>query len=215
MWLQALLTADDFAHVLGQLTPARLTLDRGNPDRYLSLEPPSDVTLVSGEGLRVVTQAMLQWDVIGIRVPLTLRRVSVLLTPRVEKQDEQEVLAFGLRIQEADLSSVPAFIEEPIVARVNEALDRPESRLVWRFMETLDFQFVLPPLLEPQRRAKLFARWGEVRVGDDGVTLAVAWGLHAAPANRLEENVPARDPRASSQNVPPTGTEVVPGERRM
>jgi hypothetical protein len=117
--------------------------------------------------------------VIGVRVPVTLRCVEILLSPRIEWQAERPVMAFGLRIENADLSAIPAFLRGVLVARVNEALARPEVRLLWRFMDTLDFQFLLPPQVQPALRMRVFARAGEVQVQDDALRLAVDWGLSA------------------------------------
>ena len=89
------------------------------------------------------------------------------------------VLLFGLRIENADLSAIPAFLRGVLVARVNEALARPDVRVVWRFVDTLDFQFPLPPQLQPARCLRLFARGGEVQLQDDALRLAVDWGLSA------------------------------------
>ena len=91
------------------------------------------------------------------------------------------MLLFGLRIENADLSAIPAFLRGVLVARVNEALARPDVRVVWRFVDTLDFQFPLPPQLQPPRCLRLFARGGEVQLQDDALRLAVDWGLSAEP----------------------------------
>ena len=55
----------------------------------------------------------------------------------------------------------------------------PQSKLVWRFLQTLDFNFALPEKIEPNRHMSLFARWGEARVTDEALHLVVSWGLDA------------------------------------
>ena len=179
MRLEAHLTTGDLQHVLAQLTPLSVALDPDSPQRQLSIEPPSAVALEKDRGLRVVTQLQLCWDVIGVRVPVTLRRVEILLSPRIEWQALQPVLTFGLRIENADVSAIPSFLRGVLVARVNEALARPDVRVVWRFMETLSFEFPSPPQIQPALRMRLFARGGEVQVQDDALRLAVDWGLTA------------------------------------
>lgn len=179
MRLEAHLTTADLQHAFFQLTPVTVSLDPDSPHRRLSIKPPSEVELIEGLGLRVVTEVQLQWDLIGVRVPVTLRRVAIVLTPRIESQAGEEVLAFALRIEEADLSAIPAFLREVLVARVNDALTRPEARIAWRFMDTLDFHFDLPPAVRPRFHARLFARAGEVEVTDGAVRLAIEWGVSA------------------------------------
>lgn len=179
MRLEAHLTTRDLSHALAQLTPIKVALDPDSPRRQLSIQPPSAVSLEKGRGLRLTTDLQLQWDVIGVRVPVSLRRVEILLSPRVEQQAEQPVLTFGLRIETADVSAIPGFLREVLVARVNDALARPDARVVWRFMETLDFQFPLPEQVQPALRMRLFARDGAVHVEDHALRLAVEWGLTA------------------------------------
>jgi hypothetical protein len=138
MHLEAHLTTTDFAHVFAQLTPLRIALDANSDKRFLSLGPPTHVGLVAPRGLRIVTDLQLQWDVIGLRVPVSMKRVSVLLSPSVAEVEGEAVLLFGVRIEDADLSAIPSFLENVLIEQVNDALARRESQICWRFMETLD-----------------------------------------------------------------------------
>jgi hypothetical protein len=177
MQLEACFTTADFQNAFAQLTPLAVSLDRDSRHRQLSLQSPWEVGLVAHQGLRVVSEVQLQWDVIGLRVPVTLRRVAILLTPRVDVIDTRQALVFGLRIEEADLSAIPAFLRDAVVGRVNEALAKPDARIVWRFMDTLDFSFPLPSEIQPRYRMRLHALAGAVEVGDDVLRLRVDWGL--------------------------------------
>lgn len=184
MRLEAHLTTSDLRHLLVQLTPLSVALDPGSPQRQLAIQPPSKVALEKDRGLRVVTELRLRWDVIGVTVPVTLQQVEILLLPRIETFEDQPALGFGLRIENADLSAIPAFLRGVLVARVNEALARPDVRVVWRFMDTLDFQFPLPPQIQPSVRMRVFARGAQVQVQDDALRLAVDWGLALADGLR-------------------------------
>jgi hypothetical protein len=179
MWLQATLTAKDLHDALDKITPLRVPLDADDPDRCLWLGKPAKVTLREHEGVTISTRGQVRWEVAGITVPITLRTLSVVLMPAVEQADGEDALTFTLRVDEADLSAVPAFVEDTILARVNEALARPQSKLVWRFLQTLDFNFALPEKMEPNRHMSLFARWGAARVTDEALHLVVSWGLDA------------------------------------
>ncbi len=198
MWLQAILTPTDVERMLGEITPAQIALDRDEPDRALWLDRPAHVETDS-EGIRIVTSARLQWDVIGIQVPITLRTVRVLVVPRIAQQDGHDVLAFSARIEQADLSSVPEFIEAPVIARVNEALASEHARLTWNFTETLDFHFNLPDALEPPRGLRLFARWGAVRTTQEGMAIAASFSLDAEPVEVASGHLAARAAIAASR----------------
>ena len=180
MHLEACFTTADFQHVLAQLTPLSVLLDPDAPQRKLSLMPPSSVRIVPGRGLRIVTEVQLQWDVIGLRVPVTLRRVVLLLTPSIMFVEGKQALSFGLRIEEADVSAIPAFVGDAVIGLVNEALAKEDARMSWRFMETLDFKFQLPAEIQPRYSMHLYARSGTVQVEEDRVRLSVEWMLSAA-----------------------------------
>ena len=183
MHLEARFSTADLQNALFQVTPLKVSLDRDSPQRRLAIEPPSEIALIAGVGLKIVSEVQLQWDVIGVRLPVTLRRVVIVLSPYIARAGGQEILAFGLRVEDADLSAIPAFLEEVLVARVNEALERPENRIEWRFMETLDFRFDVPDVIQPRFNVRLYARSAEVEVLHDALRLSVEWGLAAdAPA---------------------------------
>jgi hypothetical protein len=191
MRLEAHLTAADFQHVFAQLTPLSVALDPDSPNKQLSLKTPSEVSVIAGLGLRVETEMQLQWDVIGLRVPVTLRRVVILMTPSVGQHDGREALLFGLRIEEADVSAIPAFLRDVVVSRVNDALSKPDVRIAWQFLDTLDFGFPLPTEIRPAYSMRLYARSGSVHVEDGNVRLTVEWGLSAQPETRNETAVAA------------------------
>jgi hypothetical protein len=180
MHLTAHLSAGDFARVLAQLTPLRVSLDATKNSRFLALRPPEKVELTA-RGLRIVTDLQLQWDVIGLRVPVSMNGVSVLLTPSVIEQDGELVLLLGVKIEDADVSAIPGFLEGVLIDRVNDALARPEAAIVWPFMDTLDFMFQLPPQVRPRHRVRLFAPSGSVQLTQDALVLRVDWGLEVHP----------------------------------
>lgn len=190
MHLEAHLTAHDFSHVLTQLTPLRISLGKNGDRRFVALSPPTHVAMVESRGLRIVTDVQLQWDVIGIPVPVTMKGVSVLLTPNVVEQENQLVLAFGVKIEDADLSAIPSFLESVLLDQVNDALAKREADIAWRFMETLDFTFRLPETVRPRYRVRLFAAKGTARVVRDTLILIVDWGLETHPH---DSQAPAAD----------------------
>ena len=194
MHLEAHLTSADFNHVFAQLTPLRISLDENSDKRFLALGPPQHVGLVASRGLRVVADVQFQWDVIGIALPVSMKRVSVLLTPSIAEIDGQAALLFGVRIEDADLSALPSFVESVLLDTVNDALAKREASICWRFMETLDFSFRLPVLVSPRYRVRLFAASGTVRVDSHALVLSVDWGLEAHP----HEHRSSRPPSAES-----------------
>jgi len=177
MWLQAILTAEDIKQRLTEMTPLRIELDKVAPDRSLWLSPPSEVTLVPDVGVRVVVRARVHWDVLGIGFPFTIQKLSVMLTPRVHQEGGKDTLRFTAHVEEADCPVLPGMVETPLIVRLNEVLAKEDSALVWSFMDTLDFKFDLPESLQPIRKLRLFSRWGAVRVSEEGLSLAVAFGL--------------------------------------
>lgn len=195
MWLQAIITPSDLEHVLNEITPMRIALDGDAPERYLWLDRPNHVAMTNGHGIRIVTSARLQWDVIGIKLPVTLRSVTALIVPTISQRDGHDVLAFSACIEDADLSLVPEFIEVPILARVNEALQGEHAQIAWHFTDTLNFHFNLPEAMDPTRAMQLCARWGAVRTSHEGMAIAASFTLDAEPHGR---SAPMPDTKASS-----------------
>jgi hypothetical protein len=179
MRLEAHLTTSDLRNALLQLTPMAVSLDPDTPSRQLSIRSPSKVALLDGLGLQVVTDLQLQWDLIGLRVPVSLRGVSLLLRPIVELVAGEPALLFLPQLQEADLSAIPGILRDVILARINDALSRREARIAWHFMDTLDFRFPLPPQVLPAFEVRLFARSASVHVANGVLRLGIDWGLTA------------------------------------
>jgi hypothetical protein len=204
MWLQALLTAEDITAALAEVTPLRIALDDEAPDRYLWLTPPSSVRFVPERGIRVIASARLQWDVVGITVPLTIRVAEVLLRPFVEQVNGEDVLRFQAEIERLDLSHVPSLVEGPIIARLNAKLAEPASYVSWNFMQTLDFDFKMPKSVAPLEKLRLFARWGAVRIQEDGLTLAVAFGFEATRDRNALQGWPAELAGTELEEARPT-----------
>jgi hypothetical protein len=193
MWLQAVLTADDLMHVLHELTPMRIQLDSDDPARVLHLDPPAEVKFRDGEGALITTSATLQWDVVGIKVPVVLRAVEVLLIPSIEVDARgADQLALQARVERLDLSALPGFVEDKLQGRINQALENPSAFVRWGFTRTLDFHFHLPAMVQPVRDLRLAARWGALRVSEQGFAMAASFGFLAD----LEEAKPAPTPPA-------------------
>jgi hypothetical protein len=190
MWLQAIITADDLMHALAELTPTRIRLDDDDPDRAFELDPPTEVRFRANEGAVVRTSARLRWDVIGIKLPVTLRSVQVLLIPSIECDAQgNDLLVLQARIEEVDLTALPGFLDSALKDRINAALERPSSFVRWRFIRTLDFHFHLPQSVQPERDLHLAARWGATRVSEQGFVMAASFGFFA----RVPEDVQARE----------------------
>jgi hypothetical protein len=179
MWLQALFTSADLERILSEITPIQIALDEPGSGRYLWLDRPSEVETTSEHGIRVVTAARLQWDLLGIGIPVVLRSVTLALTPSIGRRDGKDVMAFSTRIEQADFSALPDAMEAPLLERVNAALTQEHAHLVWHFMDALDFHFKLPDTIEPPRQLHLYARWGALRMSEQGVAVAASFSLDA------------------------------------
>src|SRR5688500_13412271 len=128
MPLQVVLEKDAVVGALHELLPLRIHLDpplkgRPNPSgRYIHLGTPSLIELVEGIGVRVACDARIRWVVAGLAVPIKLNRVQLVLRPKVRRDPSAGnplCLAFELRIEEADLSGVPGFLEDQLLELVN------------------------------------------------------------------------------------------------
>jgi hypothetical protein len=195
MWLEAILSKQDLEGVLRELTPTRIDLSE---DGELYLGAPTSVTLVPGRGLRVVSPAKLRWTLLGLHVPITIESATVLLEPVVRRVvGRGDVLAFQIQVEALSVTAMPDFFEGTAVERVNAELTRGHAELVWDFSETLSHRFDLPSLLQPTRRLDVRVAWGEARIGEDAIVLAVSVHVHA-----LTQEAPAPTPTLALAIIP-------------
>lgn len=176
MWLQATVTREDLIQYLDALLPLRISLDeKDDSAKVFHLDPPRHVELVPGEGLLIDTSAHLVWPVLGIHVPATIRSVRALFVPRIEHVEGEPTLSFGLAVQHLDLSLVPGVVESAIVDVINSELAKRGTLPAWRFTKTLDFSFDVPRALGFAGQLRLAASWADVKVTEDGFTLAMSF----------------------------------------
>jgi hypothetical protein len=189
MWLEAILSREDLEHVLRDLTPTKIEL-REDGDLYLGA--PTSVTLVAGRGLRIVSPAKLRWTVLGIHVPLTIDSATVVLEPVVRRSPgTPDVLAFQIQLEALSVAAVPDILEGTIVEKVNRELTHRHAELVWEFSDTLSHRFALPDLLTPARRLDLQVAWGEIRIDDAALVLAISVHVRGAIQDPVPPPVPA------------------------
>jgi hypothetical protein len=85
-----------------------------------------------------------------------------------------EKLVFGLELEHADFAGLPELLDTAITHKITSALRERPLELSWSFLSTLSHTFKLPPSLAPLVAIGLHAKWGEVRVTEEALVLAVA-----------------------------------------
>lgn len=173
MYIDAVVTASEIATLLEQFAPIRIHLTPTDEDRsWVELEQPREITMVAGRGIRVVCSGRLRYALAGITLPLSIRRIQVLLEPKiVDLGPDAQRLDFVLQIEDADLENVPGLVDRAIVGKVNASLTPEATHMLWQFSRTLDQAFDLPERLEPLHQLLLRAPAGAVAVTPDGVAL--------------------------------------------
>jgi hypothetical protein len=174
MRLQAVLPRSDLDVLLNQLLPLKVLLGAdGDDDRNLVLHEPRGLTFVPERGISLSCTADIRWSVLGLTVPIHLRQLSVLLTPRIVPRASGPTLVFELAIEHADLAGVPAMVDSHLVELVNQALSARQVELGWEFAKTLTHAFALPALLANIRSFNLGVGESAVEVVPDGLILSV------------------------------------------
>jgi hypothetical protein len=184
MWLEAIVSLEDFQALAAELLPVRVQLGSAESDHYLFLSAASQVSLVEGRGLRVVCNAQIRWPVLGMDIPINVDSLTVMLEPKVPNESGE--LFVGVQLEHADVAWVPSLLDKKIVAAINEALEQRYTELAWRFETALSHVFVLPEMLQPVRALGLKAGWGKVRVTGEAMVLAISFHAHALGAAELE-----------------------------
>jgi hypothetical protein len=151
MLIDVCITRAEVIALLGQVAPIRIHLTETDEDRrWIEFEPPSSVEFVAGQGVRITAHGRLRYELLGVRIPGTIRSVQLLLCPKLDTDDEgRRTLAFDIEIEDGDLSGVPGFIDGAIVQKVNAATTPRTTGMVWHFGRTFNFRAGMPSRLEP------------------------------------------------------------------
>jgi len=182
MKLEIRLSRQALTDLLFEFTPLRIHLTRTDEDlRWVELERPEFIEMVPGRGLRIGTHGRLRYTLAGVGVPLKIRRIVLLLEPKVLRAAGDPLsLAFELRIEQADLELVPGLIDHVLSARINDVLCAERTPLSWIFGKTLTRSVALPERIEPLSRLDLTARDAQVTSDEQGVTFTIDLTAHLA-----------------------------------
>ncbi|HEX5656729.1 MAG TPA: hypothetical protein VFX59_06010 [Polyangiales bacterium] len=173
MKLQAVFSRDEVVAFASEFLPLKLQLgDPKKDERYLLLSDPKTIDLVPGRGLRIACRAQIRWPVLGMNVPITARNLSVLMTPSVVELDGQPALAFKPRIEQADLSGVPARLDSTLTEAVNRALMERVAP-TWKFGTMLTRSIAMPAMLSTTQSIDLGVAAGEVHVSEEAFTFSL------------------------------------------
>lgn len=181
MRIEAILSAEDLAAMIREVAP--LSIHFGKDDR-LELTDPSEVALVPDAGLRIVCKGRVQWTLLGIGVPIALNSLEVLLRPEIVQQSQGNVLVFTIEIGHADLSGIPAMIDNKITDAVNKALQEKRVELVWDFGKTLSHRFKMPDAVKPLDAVAFDVCGGQLKITHEALVLAIEFrsGVSHGPA---------------------------------
>ena len=194
MWVEAIVSLEDFQSLAAELFPLRVHLGAADSDHYLFLSATSEVALVEGRGLRLVCDAQIRWPVLGMDVPINVDRLTVMLEPSVPNEGGE--LFLDVQLEHADVAWMPALLDTKIVGAINEALQKRRADLSWSFAKALSHEFALPAMLQPLRALGLKAAWGKTRVTSEGMVLVVSFQAHAIRKD------PAQEEAADSARLP-------------
>jgi hypothetical protein len=194
MWVEAIFAKDDLEKVVMEFCPLRIALRQ---DGNVLISGPRDIELVPDAGLRMSVTVEVHWPLFGVYVPISARKVTLELRPEIKKNVEGDQLTFKFRLDGLDISIFPALVDRGIVAFINDELEAKHVELSWGFTQTLSHVFDLPPALQSARAIDLRAAWGEVRITNRALVLAVSF--HAAVTT--EERKPSAPTAALAQSA--------------
>jgi hypothetical protein len=185
MWLEAIVSQDDFSAFGAEVLPLTIHLGEPSSGHYLSLSAPAEVSLVENRGLRITCNADIHWPVLGMEIPVHVQGLTVLLEPKVSSAASSttpggdDALSLGMQIEHADVAWVPAALDAKIVEAINAALEKKSAELSWHFAKTLGHLFELPALVQPLYGVDLKVAWGKVRTTTEAMVLVVSFHAHA------------------------------------
>jgi hypothetical protein len=178
--IAALLDLTTVTGLLRELTPFTVNLDEdgGGGERWMRVEPPESVALVAGMGLRIKTSAQLQWTVAGVKIPVTIRTVTIALGLELADTKAGIRLCALPKIEDADLKNVPEMIDDKLVDLVNARLAAKAGEIGWTFGDTLALRLKLPSALENVNAFQMDVSDATLEIGGDVVRLEANLPMH-------------------------------------
>jgi hypothetical protein len=122
-----------------------------------------------------VCKGRLTWPVLGIKVPVGLNSVSLLLLPEIAHSPAGDALTFRLAIEQADFSGIPAAIDAKITESINAKLAEKDVELSWGFGKALAYSARLPTLLDPLDAFVIRPAISEIRITEEAVSYGVTF----------------------------------------
>ncbi|MEO8874158.1 MAG: hypothetical protein ABI461_01110 [Polyangiaceae bacterium] len=172
MRLEAIVTRDDLERVAKQFAPLKLNL--GDGGGTLEIDDPSDIRLVPAVGLHMQCTAHLHWPVLGIKIPITIKPLTVRVLPSIDKREKGDALVLTFQIEHADVAIVPTIIDNEITNLINRELVKNHLDVAWNFADTLTRDIDMPKSLGHIKSLGLHVQAGAVRVSDDALILTIS-----------------------------------------
>ncbi len=179
MWLEAIITHEDLVQVLKEFLPVKIYLhhegDEVLTDRWLLLQPATEVALVAGDGLHVTCPAELTWGIAGMSPSVKIDALRVVIRPKITEVHKGNVLELHLQVEEAALHSLPDFVDAAIVRAINAAL--ATRKLAWNFTETLTRKVGFGKMFDPIEAISIQVLWGKQRLDAAALALVVSFEI--------------------------------------
>ncbi len=181
--VDVVLRSEEITELLDEVGPVRIHLTDVDEDRrWVEIERPSEVRLIPGQGVSIVSNGRILYEIAGIRLPFEIRRLQVLFTPHVVVTEHGQRLHFKLTVEQADLEGVPAIVENVLIPKVNESLEPERLGMHWDFMRSLSIAARLPGRFEPLKDFLIQAQLAEVHIRADALQLRLSLGLGVSRA---------------------------------
>jgi hypothetical protein len=181
MWAEAIFLKADLEEVTGELFPLRIVLGEGGSGGTVLLTDRRDLALLPGVGLRMTVTAEIQWPVLGVPVPVSIRAATLEVRPEIVERPQGPSLAFKLHLDEVDVAAFPAAVDRGVVGIVNRELEDKHVELAWGFTKTLSHAFDLPEAMASAGVLDLCAVSGRVKVTSEALALAVLFRARVEP----------------------------------
>jgi hypothetical protein len=185
MQIEATLSRDDISDILRQFVPLEIDLSKGGSGaRLLAVDELIELTVVPDAGVRILCAAHIRWPVLGIRVPVDVPRLRILIIPSIRRGEGQEWLVFRLRIEDADIAWVPSPLDQGIAERLNRELAEHNVELAWNFHRALSHVFGLPAALTTAGTVRLEVAGGRLEIAEAALRLTVSFRAAVAQRRR-------------------------------
>lgn len=169
------LAKEELLALLTQATPIRIHMsDPDGPERWVELDRPRELELVPDVGAQLEASGRFRFEAIGIPLEDEIRDIRVTIRPEIDDDETgMPVILFHLDLDQADLATLPGFLDRGVTKIVDSALRADKTHLIVPFGRLFSKESPITPRVQPLAHTRVGVERGSLTILEDKLIFAV------------------------------------------